>query len=81
MGNRKRNDDTDKNPISVSGYTDEHGNLCIGGDCVRITIPKDNSNNIQIDISECSEEVKDEIAKKLVRGVPTEYTIRKKDNG
>jgi len=63
-------------PESQSMYRDEDGRLCIGNECVSLKLPE-GDGPIEVDLSECDEDVKKAIGDHVMKGAPTAYDFRK----
>ncbi len=60
-----------------SFYRDDEGRLCVGTDCIKIKLPDKSGEPIDIDLSECPDEVKKELGGAVTSGAPTAYDFRK----
>jgi len=67
----------DAKPVSESLYRDADGNLCIGGECIRVKLPKDSGDPIEVDLSDCPDDVKKALGDSVMKGSPTAYDFRK----
>ena len=73
MGKRngKRGDGKGREPKS---YVNNRGELCIGTDCVKITVPK--QGPVEIDLRDCPVEDQEAIRKSVRGQGKTDYTLR-----
>jgi hypothetical protein len=58
-------------------YTLDDGTVCIGNECMVVKIPPKGKGNVQIEVGECPEEVKEKLAYKVgVEGSAVEFTTK-----
>lgn len=59
--------------------TDAEGNQCVGDECIRIIMPKD-SNDVRIDLTECSPDLQRKIAQRITGGGSADFKVKPYEN-